>query len=241
MGKREFFRGLSFHYKVSGVDEKLTAKFKTIDEFLETEFPKNNNPMSPQNDTEIFDILWRRHRVSINNDVKTLSDLKNILSGDCYVTNTDIKLKKCNIYPTYKGLERKSTHSIEEIRELIKNVLFEKEKRNAKVNLDGDLIKGNSQRLQTFFTKGIKCSCCGIEGKYFAKEKRPKDVSYHLNLYAVDKSGNEVLMTKDHIVPKSKGGKDYIDNYQTMCVRCNKEKGNKTKKIKRKDKNQKFL
>ena len=33
-------------------------------------------------------------------------------------------------------------------------------------------------------------------------------------------------MTKDHILPKSKGGKDEIDNYQTMCIRCNKAKGN---------------
>lgn len=223
MGKREFFRGLSFHYCISGVNSKLTARFKTIEEFLETEFPKNNNPMSPQNDTEIYDIFWRRHRVSINNDVKTLSDLKNILFGECYVTNTDIRLTKST-------LERKSIHSIEEIRELTKDVLFEKEKRNAKVDFDGDLIKGNSQRLQTFFKKGIKCLCCGIEGQYFAKEKRPKDVSYHLNLYAVDDNGKEVLMTKDHIIPKSKGGKDCVDNYQTMCVYCNKEKGNKIEK-----------
>lgn len=219
MGKREFFRGLSFNYQVDGVNGKLTAKFKTIDEFLKTEFPKNNNPMSPKNDTEIFDILWRRHRVSINNNVKTLSDLKEILSGDCYITNADIRLTKSN-------LERKSIHYIDEIRELTKDVLFEKDKKNAKVNLGGDLIKGNSQRLQTFFTKGIKCSCCGIEGKYFAKEKRPKDVSYHLNLYAANENGEEVLMTKDHIIPKAKGGKDCIDNYQTMCVYCNKEKGN---------------
>lgn len=125
-----------------------------------------------------------------------------------------------------KGYERKSIHSIEEIRELTKDVLFEKDKRNAMVKLDGDTIKGNSQRYQTFFTKGLKCVYCGIEGKYFAKEKDIGSNLYHLNLYAVDENGKEVLMTKDHIVPKSKGGKDDITNYQTMCERCNKEKGN---------------
>lgn len=62
------------------------------------------------------------------------------------------------------------------------------------------------------------------------KEKRPKDVSYHLNLYAVDENGKEILMTKDHIIPKSKGGKDHISNYQTMCVRCNMTKGNNVEK-----------
>lgn len=215
-------KGLKFKYKIKGFNRELTSKFQTIDEFLETEFPKNNNPLSPTNDTEIYDITWNTHMVSINKIVKTVSDLKRILSGDCYVTNTDIRLEK--IKP--RELERKSIHSIEQIRELTKDVLFEEDKRNAKVELDGDIIKGNSQRYQTFFKKGIKCVCCGIEGKYFAKEKHFSDKSYHLNLYAIDEKGNEVLMTKDHILPKSKGGKDEIDNYQTMCIRCNEAKGN---------------
>ena len=106
-------------------------------------------------------------------------------------------------------------------------MLFEKERNLSKVNFNGDIIKGNSQRYQTFFTKGCKCVKCGIEGKYFAKEKHLKDRSFHLNLYAIDENDEEVLMTKDHIIPKSKGGSDDISNYQTMCVRCNKAKGNK--------------
>ena len=32
----------------------------------------------------------------------------------------------------------------------------------------------------------------------------------------------------DHIVPIAKGGKSTMDNLQTLCPRCNKEKGNKT-------------
>ncbi|WP_313069925.1 HNH endonuclease [Lacrimispora sp.] len=124
-------------------------------------------------------------------------------------------------------LERKELYSIDEIKKITKDVLFERDKKNAKIILDGDVINGNSQRYQTFLSKGCSCVKCGIEGKYFAKE-RTKDSrdSFHLNLYAVDKNGNEVLMTKDHIVPKSRGGKNYIDNYQTMCTICNYEKGN---------------
>lgn len=95
------------------------------------------------------------------------------------------------------------------------------------VNIDGDMVKGNSQRYQTFFTNGINCACCGIEGKYFAKERNPNVKRFHLNLYAIDQDGNEIMMTKDHIIPVSKGGKDMLENYQTMCMKCNVAKGNK--------------
>lgn len=217
MGKRKKFVGLRFNYKYEG--KAFMDKYLTIEDFLNAEFPKNNNPMSPNYDTEIFNLTWNGRKTSISDNVKTVSDLKDILSGECYITNVDIRL-------TESSLERKSIHSIEEVRDTVKDVLFEEDKRNAKVELDGDIIKGNSQRYQTFFTKGIKCACCGIEGKYFAKEKVSRDVSYHLNLYAIDENGKEVLMTKDHILPKSKGGKDHISNYQPMCVRCNKAKGN---------------
>lgn len=127
-------------------------------------------------------------------------------------------------------LERKGIYSIDEVRDITKEYLFSPTNEKPKVELDGDLIKANSQRYQTFFTKGTKCVCCGIEGKYFAKERGDKDVSYHLNLYAINDAGEEVLMTKDHIIPKSKGGKNDISNYQPMCVICNVKKGNKIQK-----------
>ena len=97
--------------------------------------------------------------------------------------------------------------------------------------MGGDLIKPNSQRYQTFFTKGCNCVVCGIKGSFFAKERTTgSNEAFHLNLYAVNENGEEVLMTKDHIIPKSKGGKNTIDNYQTMCCKCNFEKGNKLEK-----------
>lgn len=50
--------------------------------------------------------------------------------------------------------------------------------------------------------------------------------TYHWNLYAL-KEGEEVLMTKDHIIPKSKGGRNHLSNYQPMCQKCNQEKDDK--------------
>lgn len=122
------------------------------------------------------------------------------------------------------NLERKGTYSIQEVYSAIKDHMFDQPGK-AYVQLDGDEIKANSQRYQTFFTKGTKCVCCGIEGKYFAKECSPGDGHYHLNLYALDENGEEVLMTKDHIIPRSRGGANKLFNYQPMCVICNVNKG----------------
>jgi len=96
----------------------------------------------------------------------------------------------------------------------------------------GQMVKMYSIRYQLFATKGVKCVKCGIEGKYFALEKHPSDKkdTYHLNLYAVNEKGEEILMTKDHIIPRAKRGTTCLRNLQTMCSPCNGKKSNKIEK-----------
>lgn len=118
---------------------------------------------------------------------------------------------------------RKGTYAIEEV--LSKRVDVKTPKNLIRVEFDGDLVKMNSQRYELFDIKGTKCVTCKIEGKYFAKERTHKSQPFHFNLYAINEQGEEVLMTKDHIHPRSKGGEDHIDNYQTMCTICNFTKG----------------
>lgn len=103
--------------------------------------------------------------------------------------------------------------------------------KEAIINFDGDPLKATSLRYKVFHNS-LKCCICGIEGKYFAKERSLPAVSdkFHLNLYALDEKGNEVLMTKDHIIPKSKRESDNLENMQTMCERCNFRKGNNMEK-----------
>ena len=84
-------------------------------------------------------------------------------------------------------------------------------------------VKVSSQRL-ILFKKNPCCVCCGIRGTKMLLQIDDTQVSPHFNLYAETPEGLE-LMTKDHIIPKSKGGRDELSNYQTMCIRCNNFKG----------------
>lgn len=82
------------------------------------------------------------------------------------------------------------------------------------------------------FAASLACERCGIVGDVMRLEyndtdkTRPADRA-HFNLYAVGAGpdGEDVLLTKDHIVPKSKGGQDTLKNLRTYCGPCNWERG----------------
>lgn len=89
--------------------------------------------------------------------------------------------------------------------------------------VEGFKVYRRSMRYATFYQKGCKCVKCGKEGTYFQLDaacEGSNDSRRHFNLYAEDGT----LMTKDHILPKKWGGRDIIDNFQTMCEDCNRAK-----------------
>jgi len=94
---------------------------------------------------------------------------------------------------------------------------------------DGHEVKMWSQRYFVF-RNNLSCVRCGLTGEFFALERdRYNNTNngnrFHFNLYGYDNDKNEIMLTKDHILPKSKGGTDTLDNYQTMCIVCNQNKG----------------
>ena len=123
---------------------------------------------------------------------------------------------------------RKSLHTIAEV---LEHVEMTSTKKDIMI-IDGDPIKIGSDRYKIFKFKGLKCVKCDLEAQYFAKEcSGGKIISWHMNLYAINADGREVLFTKDHIYPKSLGGKNEFDNYQPMCSICNCDKGSKVETI----------
>jgi 5-methylcytosine-specific restriction endonuclease McrA len=218
---------------------KMFLEIRKKDEYLEKDcikitiednhcaYKMIKNKLEVDNINKFNNILKQWTDIAIlNKDIifKNSTKLKEIRE---FIKNTGIDIKDLRIIKRKSGYIRKEIYSLEDI---FNKINWDKQKsENSNVNFDGDLIYMNSHRYWTFYLKGIKCVNCGIEGKYFAKEKdaESKYEKYHFNLYAINKHGHEILMTKDHIIPKSKGGKDHIDNYQTMCVKCNGKKGNK--------------
>lgn len=79
-------------------------------------------------------------------------------------------------------------------------------------------VKVSSDRL-VCFKRNRKCVCCGLEGNKFLLQKSETQPTPHFNFYSDD-----ILMTKDHITAISNGGRNHIDNYQTMCKICNEIK-----------------
>jgi len=59
-------------------------------------------------------------------------------------------------------------------------------------------------RWQVFERDDFKCVACGVS------------------------AADGAILHVDHIIPRSKGGKDIIDNYQTLCHSCNIGKSNKS-------------
>lgn len=122
---------------------------------------------------------------------------------------------KPKIIPTHNGLERLKTLTIEEVFGWI-------EANPKRIYWEKDEFVINTKRAKVFHKKGAICVNCGVKGKFFALEK-DKGGGIHLDLYGLI-DDEEVLITIDHIIPKSKGGVNKLINFQTMCKLCNEMK-----------------
>lgn len=75
------------------------------------------------------------------------------------------------------------------------------------------------------FKHSNKCVTCNRVGSVFIVQRHNEIDAPHFNLFHVGPKGGLLMMTRDHIVPRSKGGADSMANSQTMCYSCNQKKG----------------
>lgn len=149
-----------------------------------------------------------------------------------------------NIFNPFKNAHQLSLDGIETEKRFIKRCPI---KRVAKMDLDEGLamikstsnnrkvtvlgsyvLPRKSRRLSLLEDGQLFCCKCGLEGKHWYIEKDLRDPTEHFSLqfYGFDKDGIERMLTWDHIVPKSLGGNDSMNNGQIMCHPCNRDKSN---------------
>jgi len=103
---------------------------------------------------------------------------------------------------------------------------IDKEIKSKEFVIDGTVYNVRMDTSRYFvFKKSIECAACGLKGSRMILEINQHDKSPHFNLYA-EEHGKLILMTKNHVKAKSKGGKSEINNYATCCTICNNLKGN---------------
>lgn len=100
-----------------------------------------------------------------------------------------------------------------------------------KAKINGRSFK-KTQTITLIERQGTRCTCCGQEALFFAWVPEYNNVGkpvlvLRLFFEHTDRDGSFAHMTKDHIIPKTHGGPNTMDNYQLMCNVCNVSKGSR--------------
>lgn len=75
----------------------------------------------------------------------------------------------------------------------------------------------------------FRCAICGTKASHFRIKHDKSSNHYYLHLYGFVKHNSitkYVIFNRDHIIPKSLGGPNTLDNYQLTCAVCNSYRGN---------------
>lgn len=144
----------------------------------------------------------------------------------------------------YQNYVRFARFEQDDLAELFAMILRMRAINQTRYEINGVVAQLVNKRTETLARDGGVCMACGHEPTHAWIEDNttPRDdrgrwlknppplyqgdpFAAHLNVYCTTKEGHELLMTVDHVIPKSRGGRDRLDNFVVLCQRCNFIKG----------------
>ena len=172
--------------------------------------------------SHIYQPLMLIELIKGNGKVSARNISKSFLSYD--ETQIDYYKKITTLMP-FKYLSK----HLSEIKKSKDNYLFEDFDLN--VTQKDELIKLCNEKLQNYIKKrGIKKI---FSHRTLASGVIPGSIRYKVLLRAKNRcescgiSNKEKALEVDHILPRTKKGKDELINYQALCYTCNSQKSNK--------------
>ena len=83
------------------------------------------------------------------------------------------------------------------------------------------------KRWRIYTAKDFKCIYCGLMGTHAVFWKDHVEIPWdaHCDLVHITPEGRRILMTLDHLFPKSQGGTNDPANLAVACSPCNHTKG----------------